>query len=62
VVWDRLHVKLEQAQSRADPDEWERAEREGTELDAAAAIVAARSGLTAARQAPSAPGRADGLN
>jgi hypothetical protein len=53
-VWDRLHAKLEQARSRADPDEWERAESEGAQLDVSAAIVAARSGLTAARQASSA--------
>jgi hypothetical protein len=50
VVWNRLHVKLERA-SRADPDEWRRAEREGAQLDGSAAIAAARLGLTAARQA-----------
>jgi predicted ATPase/DNA-binding SARP family transcriptional activator len=59
VVWDRLDVKLGQARSRADPDEWERAEREGTQLDVSAAIAAARLELTAPRQASSAPGLAE---
>ena len=53
-VWDRLQVGLERARERADPEAWERAEREGTQLDATAAIALARSGLTAARQAASA--------
>ena len=55
---DRLHASLERARSRADPDEWERAEREGAQLDVSEAIAAARSGLTAARQASSAAGPA----
>jgi hypothetical protein len=57
-VWDRLYASLERARSRADPDEWERAEREGAQLDVNAAIAAARSGLTAARLASAAPGPA----
>jgi hypothetical protein len=56
VVWDRLQASLERARARADPEEWERAEREGTQLDATAAIALATSGLTAARQAASAAG------
>jgi hypothetical protein len=60
-VYDRLYASLERARSRADPDEWERAEREGAQLDVSAAIAAARSGLTAARQVSSAPGPADPL-
>ena len=61
-VWDRLQTSLERARSRADPDEWERAEREGARLDATAAIAAARSGLIAARQASwtRAPAEPDG--
>jgi predicted ATPase/DNA-binding SARP family transcriptional activator len=50
-VWDRLYASLERARARADPEEWERAEREGAQLDATAAIALARSGLTAAPQA-----------
>jgi predicted ATPase/DNA-binding SARP family transcriptional activator len=53
-VWDRIHARLERARARADPDEWERAKREGAQLDARAAIAAARSALTGARQAASA--------
>jgi predicted ATPase/DNA-binding SARP family transcriptional activator len=53
-VFDRLYATLEHARSRADPAEWERAEREGAQLDLDAAIAAARSGLTAARQTSSA--------
>jgi predicted ATPase/DNA-binding SARP family transcriptional activator len=60
-VLDRLYASLERARSRADPDEWECAEREGAQLAVSAAIAAARSGLTAARQVPSAPGPADAL-
>jgi predicted ATPase/DNA-binding SARP family transcriptional activator len=61
-VWDRLLASVERARSRADPHEWERAEREGAQLDVSEAIAAARSGLTAARQASSAPGPADALS
>ncbi len=60
-VRDRLLASLERARSGADADEWERAEREGAQLDRSEAIAAARSGLTAARQASSAPGAADVL-
>ena len=59
VVWERLHGYLERARARADPDEWERAEREGTELDVSAAIAAARLQLTLVRPASSARGPAD---
>ena len=58
-VWDRLQASLERARARADPEEWERAEREGAQLDVTAAIAMARSGLTAARQAASARGSAE---
>ena len=61
-VLDRLRATLEHARSRADPDEWERAEREGAQLDVSEAIAAARSGLTIARQTSSAPGPADALS
>jgi tetratricopeptide (TPR) repeat protein len=53
-VLDRLSASVERARSRADPDEWERAEREGAQLDVSEAIAVARSGLTGARQAASA--------
>ena len=58
-VLDRLYASVEHARSRADPAEWERAERDGAQLDVSEAIAAARSGLTAARQASSAAGPAD---
>jgi tetratricopeptide (TPR) repeat protein len=61
-VFDRLYATLEHARTRADPAEWERAAREGAQFDLDAAIAAARSGLTAARQASSAPGPADALS
>ncbi len=61
-VWDRLYARVVRARSRADPHEWESAEREGAQLDVSEAIAAARSGLTAARQASSAPGPADALS
>ena len=57
-VVDRLRASVERARSRADPDEWERAEREGAQLDLDEAIAAARSGLTAAGRASSAAGPA----
>ena len=58
-VWDRLQAGLEKARARADPEAWERAEGEGAQLDATAAIALARSGLTAAKQAASAAEPAD---
>jgi predicted ATPase/DNA-binding SARP family transcriptional activator len=61
-LWDRLYASVERARLRADPDEWERAEREGAQLDVSEAIAAARSALTAARQVPSAPGPPDALS
>jgi tetratricopeptide (TPR) repeat protein len=58
-VLDRLRAPLERARTRADPAEWEHAEREGAQLDLNEAIAAARSGLTAARQTSSAAEPAD---
>jgi predicted ATPase/DNA-binding SARP family transcriptional activator len=61
-VLDRLYASVEHVRSRADPDEWDRAEREGAQLDVSTAIAVARSGLAAARQASSARGPADPLS
>ena len=44
-VWDVLLARLERARSRADRDDWERAEREGAQLDVTAAIAVARAEL-----------------
>lgn len=61
-VLDQPYATLEHARSRANPAEWKHAEREGAQLDLSGAIAGARSGLTAARQASSAPGPADALS
>ena len=51
-VWDRLHARLERARSRADREEWDRAEREGAQLNVSAAIAAARAELQRVLPAP----------